>query len=186
MIVPGTFLIMTLMHFDSINVIAGLRLAANQVLTQQGMANDLTFKFPKIFILGEAENRLSCILASIPVFWPVVTQRIQEIFITREFRVESTYQISSEPGRNWKDSNDRLARYKGRQGSCEDIELQAASGKGVIEYQEDEVLEAGVRHPGRLVDVDSYTNALVRPFAETEDAKPNVVYEVRAESASHT
>lgn len=176
---------MKLIHLDSINVIAGLRLAANQVLAQQQMANDLTFKFPKIFILGEAENRLSVILASIPVFWPVVTQKIQEIFITREFSVESTYQISSEPGRNWKDSDERLGQYKGRQGSCEDIELQAFGGKGAMEYQEDEVLEAGLRHPGRLVDVDSYTNALVRPFAEAEDAKPNVVYEVRAEGVPH-
>lgn len=173
----------------SINIIAGLRLAANQVLTQEGLSSDLTFKFPRIFVLGEAENRLSCILASIPVFWPVVTQKIQEIFITREFRVESTYQISSEPRRHWKDDDDRLGQYKGRQGSGDDIEMQppnsAAFRKGEMEYQEDEVLEAGLRHPGRLIDVDSYTRALVRPFADTEDVKPNVIYEVRAESASH-
>lgn len=165
-----------------INTVAGLRLAANQVLSQEG-ASDLTFKFPRIFVLGEAENRLSCILASIPVFWPVLTQKVQEIFITREFRVESTYQISSEPSRNWKDNDDRPGQYKWRQQSGEDIELQASNRKSRIEYQEDEVLEAGVRHPGRLVDVDSYTNALVRPFADTEDAKPNPIYEVKAESA---
>ncbi|KAG8162485.1 hypothetical protein KVR01_008250 [Diaporthe batatas] len=171
-----------------INIIAGLRLAANQVLTEQDMGNDLPFKFPKIFTLGEAENRLSVILASIPVFWPVVTQKIQEVFITREFSVNSTYQISSEPGRNWRDSDDKLARYKGRQGTCEDIELQAATGKRGMEYQEDEVLEAGMRHPGRLVDVESHTNALSRPFVESEGAKQSVVYEVRADtfrSASH-
>lgn len=169
-------------------MIAGLRLAANQVLNQEGLSNDLTFKFPRIFILGEAENRLAVILASIPVFWPVVTQKIQEIFITREFRVESTYQISSEPRRHWKDEDGRPGQDKGRQGFGEDIEMQrprsAAYGKGGLEYQEDEVLEAGVRHPGRRIDVDSYTRALVRPFAEDEDDKPPVIYEVRAESAS--
>ncbi|POS76514.1 hypothetical protein DHEL01_v205084 [Diaporthe helianthi] len=166
-----------------INIIACLRLAANQSLTEQDMDDDLTYKFPLIFILGEVENRLSCILASIPVFWPVVSQKIQEIFVTREFSVESTYQIPSEPGRNWKDNQERLGQYKGRQGSCEDIELQAVTGKSAMEYQEDEVLEAGVRHPGRLIDVDSYTSALIRPFADTEDAKPNLIYEVRAEGA---
>lgn len=170
---------------NSINVIAGLRLAANQVLDQGGMSDDLTFRFPRIFVLGEAENRLSCILASIPVFWPVVAKKIQEIFITREFRVESTYQISDEPRRHWKDGGGRPGQYKGRQGSGEDIEMQrpqsAAFGKGGIEYQEDEVLEEGVRHPGRLIDVDSYTRALVGPFA---DAKGNAIYEVTAESAS--
>lgn len=159
-----------------------MRLAANRVLSQEG-ATDLTFKFPRMFVLGEAENKLSVILASIPVFWPVVTQKIQEIFITREFRVESTYQLSSEPGRHWKDDDGRLGQYKGRLGSGEDIELQAADRKSRMEYQEDEVLEAGVRHPGRLVNVDSYTNALVRRFAETEDVKPNVIYQVRAENA---
>lgn len=165
-----------------------MRLAANQVLNQDGASNDLTFKFPRIFVLGEAENRLSCILASIPVFWPVVTKKIQEIFITREFRVESTYQISSEPRRHWKDEDERPGQSKGRQGSGEDIEMQtpqsARYSKGGMEYQEDEVVEAGLRHPGRLIDVDSYTHALVRPFAETEDSKPNVIYEVRAETAS--
>lgn len=154
-------------------------------MNRQGTASDLTFTFPRIFVLGEAENRLSCILASIPVFWPVVTKKIQEIFITREFRVESTYQISSEPRRNhWKDEDDR----KARQGAGEDIEMQRprsmAYGKGEMEYQEDEVLETGVKHPGRLIDVDSYTHALVRPFAETEDSKTNVIYEVTAEGAS--
>ena len=168
--------------FNRINIVAGLRLAANRALSQDG-ANDLTFMFPRIFVLGEAENRLSVILASIPVFWPVVTQKIQEIFITREFRVESTYQVSPGPGRHWEDDDDRLGQYKWRQGGGEDIEMQASNRKSRMEYQEDEVLEAGVRHPGRLVDVDSYTNALVRPFAETEDAKPNVLSEVKAESA---
>lgn len=171
-----------------INIIAGLRLAANQVLTQQDKRKDLTFELPRITILGEAENRLSCILASIPVFWPVFTQKIQAIFVTREFRVESTYQISSsEPGRKWRDSDERLGQYNNKrgQGRYEDIEMQAADGKGAMEYQEDEVLEAGVRHPGRLVDVDSYTNALVRPFADPEDGNPNVLYEARAESDPH-
>lgn len=171
-----------------INIIAGLRLASNEVIKRQGLNEDLTFNFPRIFVLGEAENRLSTILASIPVFWPVVTQKVQEIFITREFRVESTYQISSEPHRHWKDDEGRPDRCKGRQGSGEDIEMQTpqfgAFGKGGMEYQEDEVLEAGVRHPGRRIDVESYTRALVGPFAETEDAKPPVIYEVRAESAS--
>lgn len=165
-----------------------MRLASNEVLNREGLNGDLTFNFPRIFVLGEAENRLSTILASIPVFWPVVTQKIQEIFITREFRVESTYQISDEPHRHWMDDESRPDRYKGRQGSGDDIEMQSpqsgAFGKGQMEYQEDEVLEAGVRHPGRRIDVDSYTNALVRPFAETEDAKPNPIYEVRAERAS--
>lgn len=165
-----------------------MRLASNEVLNREGLNEDLTFNFPRIFVLGEAENRLSCILASIPVFWPVVTQKIQEIFITREFRVESTYQISSEPQRHWKDDEGRPDRYKGRQGGGDEFEMQTpqsgAFGKGGMEYQEDEVLEAGVRHPGRRIDVDSYTHALVRPFAETEDDKPYVIHEVRAESAS--
>lgn len=157
-------------------------------MTQGDTAGDLTYRFPRIFVLGEAENRLSCILASIPVFWPVVTKKIQEIFITREFRVESTYQISLEPSRHWKDEEDRPGQYKGRQGSADDIEMQpsnsAAYGKGEMEYQEDEVLEAGLRHPGRLIDADSYTRALIGPFVEAEDTKSNVIYEVKAESAS--
>ncbi|KAI7777789.1 hypothetical protein LA080_003066 [Diaporthe eres] len=171
-----------------INIIAGLRLASTEVIKRQGLNEDLTFNFPRIFVLGEAENRLSTILASIPVFWPIVTQKVHQIFITREFRVESTYQISSEPPRHWKDDEGRPDRYKGRQGNGDDIEMQTpqfgAFGKGGMEYQEDEVLEAGVRHPGRRIDVESYTRALVGPFAETEDAKPPVIYEVRAESAS--
>jgi hypothetical protein len=164
-----------------------LRLATNQTLSQE-RSNDLTFDFPKIFVLGEAENRLSIILASITVFWPFVTQKIQEIFITRECRAEGTYQLSSWPGRYWKDDDGRRGQYKGRRGTKgEDIELQAVDRKSRMEhyqeYQEDEVLEAGVRHPGRLVDVNSYTNALSRPFAEAEDITPTGSYQVRAATA---
>lgn len=165
-----------------------MRLAANRVLQHQGMLVDLTYLFPRIFVLGEAENRLACILASIPVFWPVVTQKLQEIFITREFRVESTYQISDDPRRQWKD-DDRPDQHKGRQGSRGDIEMQqprpASRSKNDMEYQEDEVLEAGLRHPGRLIDVDSYTRALIGPFAaETEAVTPQLINEIRAERSS--
>ncbi|KAK2608164.1 hypothetical protein N8I77_006792 [Diaporthe amygdali] len=171
----------------AINVIAGLRLVTNHVLNQEGDKADLTYDFVKIFVLGEAENRLSCILGSIPVFWPVVSQKIQEIFITREFRVESTYHISLDPQRRWKD-DDQPQPYKGKQGGGHDIEMQSPPlgqhGKGGLEYQEDEVLETGLRHPGRLVDVDNYTRAWIGPFAEDENMQQPVISEVKAEKSS--
>ncbi|CAN8104107.1 unnamed protein product [Discula destructiva] len=57
---------------------------------------DPFFNFPTIVLLGESENRLACILASIPIFWPVVekaAERIQgiyRIFVTQEFVVGSS------------------------------------------------------------------------------------------------
>lgn len=58
--------------------------------------------FPMIVLLGESENRLACILGSIPIFWPVVegaAERIQglyRILITQEFVVDSTRALPGE------------------------------------------------------------------------------------------
>lgn len=60
------------------------------------MQPDLFWSLPVIVILGESENRLSCMVGSIPIFWPVIEDaagRVQEIYrvlITQEFEVSST------------------------------------------------------------------------------------------------
>lgn len=47
-------------------------------------------------LLGECENRLACILASIPMFWPVIEQaagrfhELYRVFVTHEFSVGSS------------------------------------------------------------------------------------------------
>lgn len=66
------------------------------------MQPDLFWNLPVIVILGESENRLSCMLGSIPIFWPVIEDaagRVQEIYrvlITQEFEVSSTRALPHE------------------------------------------------------------------------------------------
>lgn len=63
---------------------------------------DPFWNFPIIVLLGESENRLACILGSIPIFWPVVesaAERIQGLYrvlITQEFVVNSTRALPGE------------------------------------------------------------------------------------------
>lgn len=63
---------------------------------------DPFWAFPVIVLLGESENRLACILASIPIFWPVVekaAERFQDLYrilVTHEFAVGSSRILPSE------------------------------------------------------------------------------------------
>ncbi|KAF6835507.1 hypothetical protein CMUS01_05731 [Colletotrichum musicola] len=131
-----------------INVIAASRIIANRATSDS--APDPTRTFPTIILLGETENRLSLVLASIPVFWPVVAKTWQTIiYVTREVKVESVRHLPElvESGpMNFRDA------------------LPELDWSTTL----DETIEAGLRHPGRLWDVDRYMRELISPFAETE------------------
>ncbi|KAF6816525.1 hypothetical protein CSOJ01_02907 [Colletotrichum sojae] len=131
-----------------INVIAAWRILANRATSDS--APDPTRTFPTIILLGETENRLSLVLASIPVFWPVVAKTWQTIiYVTREVKVESVRNLPElmESGpMNFRDA-------------LPDLDWSTTL---------DEAIEAGLRHPGRLWDVDRYMRELISPFAETE------------------
>ncbi|KAF6823095.1 hypothetical protein CPLU01_11594 [Colletotrichum plurivorum] len=131
-----------------INVIAAWRIIANRATSDS--APDPTRTFPTIILLGETENRLSLVLASIPVFWPVVAKTWQTIiYVTREVKVESVRHLPElvESGpMNFRDA------------------LPALDWSTTL----DDAIEAGLRHPGRLWDVDRYMRELISPFAETE------------------
>lgn len=82
-----------------------LGIAAGRCLANGSTAEanpDPFWNFPVIVLLGESENRLACILGSIPIFWPVVesaAERIQglyRILITQEFVVDSTRALPGE------------------------------------------------------------------------------------------
>lgn len=66
------------------------------------VAPDPFWSFPTIVLLGESENRLACILASIPIFWPLVkeatdkVQKIYKIYVTQEFVIHSTRVLPGE------------------------------------------------------------------------------------------
>ncbi|KAK1846896.1 hypothetical protein CCHR01_10475 [Colletotrichum chrysophilum] len=132
-----------------INVIAGGRIVANRSTSDR--EPNPTKSFPTIILLGETENRLSLALASIPVFWPVVTKTWNNfIYVTREVKVESTSRDFSnqlELGRiSPRDYHGGIARIT----------------------TEDETTEAGLRHPGRLGEMDRYVRQLISPFAENQ------------------
>ncbi|KAF3799751.1 hypothetical protein GCG54_00000997 [Colletotrichum gloeosporioides] len=132
-----------------INVIAGGRIVANRATSDR--EPDPTKSFPTIILLGETENRLSLALASIPVFWPVVTKTWNNfIYVTREVKVESTsreFPNQMELGRiSPRDHHGGMARIT----------------------TEDETTEAGLRHPGRLGEMDRYVRQLISPFAENQ------------------
>lgn len=82
-----------------------LGIAAGRCLANGSTAEanpDPFWNFPIIVLLGESENRLACILGSIPIFWPVVesaAERIQGLYrvlITQEFVVDSTRALPGE------------------------------------------------------------------------------------------
>lgn len=66
------------------------------------MAPDPFWNFPVIVLLGESENRLACILGSIPIFWPVLERAVERvhnlyrIMVTQEFVVQSTRVLPGE------------------------------------------------------------------------------------------
>lgn len=95
-----------------------LALAAGRCVTNGSTAEskpDPFWAFPAIVLVGESENRLSCILGSIPIFWPMVEEaaervhQIYRVFITEEFIVESsrvlpgqvTIQVGEYESPNW-------------------------------------------------------------------------------------
>lgn len=85
---------------DSILGIAAGRCVANGATAS---ANPDPFtSFSLIVLLGESENRLSCILASIPMFWPAIEQaaerfhELYRVFITQEFIVGSSRMLPGE------------------------------------------------------------------------------------------
>lgn len=75
-------------------------------------------------LLGESENRLACILGSIPIFWPVVedaAERIQGLYrvlITQEFSIGSSralpgqamYQNEHYEPPHWAEQSDKTGR----------------------------------------------------------------------------
>ncbi|KAK1976770.1 hypothetical protein LZ30DRAFT_602810 [Colletotrichum cereale] len=139
-----------------INVIAAWRIVANKATSDKGA--DPMWIFPPIILLGETENRLSLALASIPVFWPVVTRTWQKlvIVVTHEVKVEST---------EWSPNVREMGRTSlgNRQARVNRVAT------------EDEANEAGLRHPGRLCDVYGYERGLISPFAEPKNFGRTVV-----------
>lgn len=133
-----------------INVIAAGRIVANKATSDR--EPDPTSSFPTIILLGETENRLSLALASIPVFWPVVTKTWNNfIFVTHEIKVEST-------------TGDFPTQLELGEISLRDRPIPVMARANT----EDETTEAGLRHPGRLGEVDWYVRQLISPFAEAQ------------------
>ncbi|KAK2024392.1 hypothetical protein LX32DRAFT_705597 [Colletotrichum zoysiae] len=132
----------------TINVIAAWRIVANKATSDQGA--DPMWIFPPIILLGETENRLSLALASIPVFWPVVTRTWQKlvIVVTHEINIESTQRPPNV------EETDRRSLEHGH----------VPIGRAITE---DEANEAGMRYLGRIGDVGGYERGLISPFAES-------------------
>lgn len=90
----------TKLTLPSILGVAAGRCVSNGSTAQ--VAPDPFWNFPTIVLLGESENRLACILGSIPVFWPVVQEaadRVHElyrIYVTQEFVVQSSRVLPGE------------------------------------------------------------------------------------------
>lgn len=135
-----------------INVIAAARIVANKATSDK--EPDPTKSFPTIILLGETENRLSLALASIPVFWPIVTKTWDNfIFVTHEIKVETTARDLP--------NQLELGQIIGPK-DC------PATGIARVDI-EDETTESGLRHPGRLCEVDQYIRQLISPFAEAQE-----------------
>lgn len=134
-----------------INVITAGRIVADRATSDK--EPDPTRSFSTIILLGETENRLSLALASIPVFWPVVKKTWNNfIFVTREIKVESTtrdFPIRLELGEIFPKN-------------------RPVTGIARINI-EDETTEVGLRHLGRLGEVDQYVRQLISPFAEAQN-----------------
>lgn len=130
-------------------MIAAGRIIANRATSDK--EPDPTRSFPTIVLLGETENRFSLALASIPVFWPVVKKTWNNfIFVTHEVKVESTRDFSNQLELGEISQRDRPTVRMARVNT------------------EDETTEAGLRHPGRLGEVDRYVRQLISPFAEAQ------------------
>lgn len=85
---------------------------------------DPFWNFPVIVLLGESENRLGCILGSIPIFWPMVeeaAERVHQMYrvlITQEFIVQSsrvlpgevTVEVGAYEAPHWAERSDRSVR----------------------------------------------------------------------------
>lgn len=85
---------------------------------------DPFWNFPVIVLLGETENRLACILGSIPIFWPVVEEaaervhKIYRVLITQEFMVESsrvlpgevTFEVGAYEAPHWAEQSGQSGR----------------------------------------------------------------------------
>lgn len=144
-----------------INVIAAGRIIANKATSDR--EPDPTKSFPTIILLGETENRLSLALASIPVFWPVVKKTWNNfIFVTHEIKVEST-------------SRELPHQLELGEVGPKDRHVTGTARVNI----EDETTEAGLRHPGRLAEVDQYVRQLISPFAEAqEDESTTLTHEL--------
>ncbi|KAK2051120.1 hypothetical protein LY76DRAFT_677038 [Colletotrichum caudatum] len=142
-----------------INVVAAWRIVANKATSDKGA--DPMWIFPSIILLGETEKRLSLALASIPVFWPVVTRTWQKlvIVVTHEVQIESTQR-----GPNV-ERTDRTSLGHGH------FPLNRS-------ITEDEANEAGLRHIGRVSAVDGYERGLISPFAESVSINQTVPEEL--------
>lgn len=92
------------------------------------------------------------------MFWPVVKKTWNNfIFVTREIKVEST--------------RDLPIRLELGEISPKD---QPVTGIARINV-EDETTEAGLRHPGRLGEVDQYVRQLISPFAEAQNDESTIL-----------
>lgn len=93
------------------------------------------------------------------MFWPVVTKTLSNfIFVTHEIKVESTM---------------RDFPYQLELG---DIGPRGRPFMGMaLVDTEDETTEAGLRHPGRLGDVDRYVRQLISPFAEAQKDESTIL-----------
>ncbi|KAI1077736.1 hypothetical protein F5B20DRAFT_582846 [Whalleya microplaca] len=56
---------------------------------------DPTWYTPISLILGMLEVNIASICASVPIFWPSLTARLDQIFITREIEITSTHRYST-------------------------------------------------------------------------------------------
>lgn len=82
-----------------------LAIAASRCVSNGSTADmnpDPFWNFPVIVLLGESENRLSIIIGSIPIFWPVVEDAVERVVdfyritITQEFIVHSSRVLPGE------------------------------------------------------------------------------------------
>jgi hypothetical protein len=57
---------------------------------------DPTWYGPHVIILAMLEVALASICASIPVFWPVITSPMEQIFVTKEIQITRTHRYSTD------------------------------------------------------------------------------------------
>jgi hypothetical protein len=57
---------------------------------------DPTWYGPSVIVLGNMEVSIASICACVPVFWPVLTSRLDEIFVTKEVEITSESRIFDE------------------------------------------------------------------------------------------